>query len=312
MGKTREIKKRIKAVGNIRRITKTMQMIATAKFSASQQRAVASKPYTETLFELVQQLAAGLGDATHPLLDTAGGTGKGAARPGRPLTLVLTSDRGLCGPYNGSVLRSSMVLFRAEPAIRAGEIELVGKKGVNFFKFAGVSVSRQLAQFGDKPTYELVQALAEEYTRRFVAGEVSTVRVVYMKYVSAGRQVPTTMQILPFQTAAAGVKAGSAAGVPAAGAAGVAAGGKNLIYEFSPSAEDLLGGLLPAAVKALLFQAFNDAVVSEHIARMVAMKAATDNAGKMGKRLTTVYNRARQAQITTELTEIISGAAALE
>jgi len=300
MGKTREIKKRIKAVGNIRRITKTMQMIATAKFSASQQRAVASKPYTETLFELVQQLAAGLGDATHPLLDTTGGTGKGAARPGRPLTLVLTSDRGLCGPYNGSVLRSSMVLFRAEPAIRAGEIELVGKKGVNFFKFAGVSVSRQLAQFGDKPTYELVQALAEEYTRRFVAGEVSTVRVVYMKYVSAGRQVPTTMQILPFQTAAAGVKAGSAAG------------GKNLIYEFSPSAEDLLGGLLPAAVKALLFQAFNDAVVSEHIARMVAMKAATDNAGKMGKRLTTVYNRARQAQITTELTEIISGAAALE
>jgi len=176
----------------------------------------------------------------------------------------------------------------------------VGKKGVNFFKFAGVSVSRQLVQFGDKPTYELVQALAEEYTRRFVAGEVSTVRVVYMKYVSAGRQVPTTMQILPFQTAAAGVKAGSAAG------------GKNLIYEFSPSAEDLLGGLLPAAVKALLFQAFNDAVVSEHIARMVAMKAATDNAGKMGKRLTTVYNRARQAQITTELTEIISGAAALE
>ena len=304
MGKTREIKKRIKAVGNIRRITKTMQMIATAKFSASQQRAVASKPYTETLFELVQQLAAGLGDATHPLLDTAGGTGKGAARPGRPLTLVLTSDRGLCGPYNGSVLRSSMVLFRAEPAIRAGEIELVGKKGVNFFKFAGVSVSRQLVQFGDKPTYELVQALAEEYTRRFVAGEVSTVRVVYMKYVSAGRQVPTTMQILPFQTAAAGVKAGSAAGAPAAG--------KNLIYEFSPSAEDLLGGLLPAAVKALLFQAFNDAVVSEHIARMVAMKAATDNAGKMGKRLTTVYNRARQAQITTELTEIISGAAALE
>jgi len=294
MGKTREIKKRIKAVGNIRRITKTMQMIATSKFAKAQQAATASKPYTEALFELVGQLAAGLGDATHPLLDA----GKGRKQEAKELTLILTSDRGLCGPYNGTILRSAMLLMRSNPAAKAGLIDLVGRKGVNFLKFSGIPVAKQHTQFGDKPTYDAVQALAEEYTQRFIAGEVSKVRVVYMKYLSAGRQTATTMQLLPFQTTK------PAEATPAKGTVPV--------YEFSPSAGELLDVLLPAAVRALLFQAFNDAIVSEHIARMVAMKSATDNAGKMGKRLTRVYNRARQAQITTELTEIISGAAALE
>lgn len=296
MGKTREIKKRIKAVGNIRRITKTMQMIATSKFARAQQAALAGKPYTEALFQLVTELAAGLGDMTHPLLDT----GKGKPRPGKQLTLVLTSDRGLCGPYNGSVLRTTMQTLRTTPGAREGEVELVGRKGVSFLKFAHVPVSRGHTQFGDKPGYDAVRALGEEYIQRFMSGELSSVRVIYMKYISAGRQTPTVMQLLPFKT--------DAAPKPAAEKT---AKGYNTIYEFSPSAEDLLGDLLPAAVKALLFQAFNDAVVSEHVARMVAMKSATDNAGKMGKSLTRKYNRARQAQITTELTEIISGAAAL-
>jgi F-type H+-transporting ATPase subunit gamma len=294
MGKTREIKKRIKAVGNIRRITKTMQMIATSKFARAQQAATAGKPYSEALFQLVTELAAGLGDATHPLLDS--GTSS-KPRSGKELTLVLTSDRGLCGPYNGNVLRNAMQLVRNTPGVREGAIELVGRKGASFLKFAGITVAKHHAQFGDKPSYDAVRTLADEYIQRFIAGEVATVRIVYMKYISAGRQSPTVMQLLPFQTPAAESSQQQ---------------GTNLIYEFSPSAEDLLDELLPAAVKALLFQAFNDAVVSEHVARMVAMKSATDNAGKMGKRLTRVYHRARQAQITTELTEIISGAAALD
>jgi len=289
MGKTREIKKRIKAVGNIRRITKTMQMIATSKFARAQQTATASKPYTETLFQLVNELAAGLGDTTHPLL-----AAPGATRAGKDLTLVITSDRGLCGPYNGSVLRSAMGLFRATPTAK-DTVDIVGKKGLGFFKFAGVPIAKQHT-LGDKPSYDAVRVLAEEYTARFLAGEIATLRIVYMKYLSLGRQAPTTVQVLPFQPPAVKAEAKT---------------GYNNIYEFSPSAEELLSSLLPAAVRALMFQAFNDAVVSEHIARMVAMKAATDNAGKMGKRLTRVYNRARQAQITTELTEIISGAAAL-
>jgi F-type H+-transporting ATPase subunit gamma len=296
MAKTREIKKRIKAVANIRRITKTMQMIATSKFARAQQAATAGKPYTETLFDLVQQLAGAMGsEVSHPLL------GSVKPAPGaKELTLVITSDRGLCGPYNGSVLRTAMNFFKKNDAAKGGVIELVGKKGAGFFKFAGINVARQHSQFGDKPTYENVQQLAEEYTRMFIAGEISSVRVIYMKFLSTSRQAPAVVQLLPFQTDNLGAKKSEAAKGP------------NQIFEFAPNAQELLGAILPAAVKALLFQAFNDAVVSEHVARMVAMKSATDAAGKMGKLYTRKFNRARQAQITTELTEIISGAAALK
>lgn len=295
MAKTREIKKRIKAVGNIKRITRTMQMIATAKFSAAQQRSVAGRPYTDALFGLVAELAATAGDSLdHPLLRRSEKAGAGT------VTLVLTSDRGLCGPYNGSVLRTCMGYIRSDEGARGGEIEVVGKKGVAFFKFNKVKIAAHHSQFGDKPQYDEVDRLAQSYIDRFIAGEVGRVNVVYMRYISAGKQTPEVMQLLPFKA-------------PEAKAAkGDAEGGPNAIYEFSPAGPQLLADLVPAAVKATLFQAFKDAVVSEHVARMVAMKSATDNAGKMGKALTRTYNRARQAQITTELTEIISGAAALE
>ena len=288
MGKSREIKKRMKAVGNIKRITRTMQMIATSKFAKAQQAATAPKPYTRALFELVGRLA-GAGEGGHPML--------AAGQPGAPeLTLLITSDRGLCGPYNGSVLRTALAHFRSSPAAKAGVIEVVGKKGMNALKFAGIPVAQHHTAFGDTPRFEEVRRLADEYTRRFVAGEVSAVRIVSMRYHSAGKQAPEVVQLLPL----------------AAPSAAEEGKGIRAVYEFSPSPEALLDTLLPAAVRSLLFQAFNDAIVSEHVARMVAMKSATDNAGKMGNALKRKYNRARQAQITTELTEIISGAAALE
>ena len=294
MGKTREIKKRIKAVGNIRRITKTMQMIATSKFARAQQRATATKPYTEGVFELVRQIAS-VSSASHPLLTGPGESG--GRQAAQPLTLIITSDRGLCGPYNGSVLRTAMAFLRANPAAKAGRLEIVGKKGLSFLKFSGMEPSAH-HQIGDKPTFEQVEAIAEDYMRRFIAGELSVVNVVYMRYISAGRQRPEAMQLLPLK--------------PQEKAGQEEKQGGQVEYEFSPPADRLLSSLLPAAVKATLFQIVSDAIVSEHVARMVAMKAATDNAGKMGKRLTRQFNRARQAQITTELTEIISGAAALE
>jgi F-type H+-transporting ATPase subunit gamma len=293
MAKTREIKKRIKAVSNIRRITKTMQMIATSKFARAQQRAVATKPYTEGVFGLVTELAATAGNVDHPLIaGPKGGSGK-------ELTLVITSDRGLCGPYNGAVLRTTMVHLRSTPAAsaaRGGEIELIGKKGVSFLRFNGVPVSKSHS-LGDKPVYEDVEKIAEQYMARFMAGEIAAVRVVYMRYISAGKQTPEVLQLLPLK--------------PPAKAQQAAPTGVTAQYEFSPEAGELLNDLLPAAVKATLFQAVNDAIVSEQVARMVAMKSATDNAGKMRKSLTRDFNRARQAQITTELTEIVSGAAAL-
>ncbi len=293
MAKIREIRKRIKAVGNIKRITKTMQMIATSKFARAQQRATATKPYTEGVFELVTELAATAGNISHPLINGPVGGAKDAKGE---LTLVITSDRGLCGPYNGSVLRTAMAHLRANPAAMNGSIELVGKKGVNFLKFNKVAVSQQHT-VGDKPEFDVVARLADEFMERFISGDVTAVRVVYMRFESVGRQKPEVRQLLPLKPPAAAERK---------------AGGSASLYEFSPDADELLNELLPTTVRATLLQCFNDAIVSEHVARMVAMKSATDNAGKMGKLLTRRYNRARQAQITTELTEIISGAAALE
>jgi F-type H+-transporting ATPase subunit gamma len=291
MGNARDIKKRMNAVGNIKRITRTMQMIATSKFAKAQQSSVASRPYTDTLFGLVAQLAgSGVGEG-NPLL----------AEPtadANELTLMISADRGLCGPYNGTMVRTTLKHLKGSSAAGNGQIEVVGKKGAGALKFNGYKDFTHHTHIGDKPAYEDVERLAERFTQMFIDGEVSAVRVVYMKYFSAGRQKPEILQLLPFS-------APEVSGEEEAK-------GMSDVYEFSPDADSLLETLLPAAVKAVLFQCFNDAVVSEHIARMVAMKAATDNAGKMGGLLKREFNRVRQTQITTELTEIISGAAALE
>ena len=294
MGKSREIKKRMKAVGNIKRITRTMQMIATSKFAKAQTAATASKPYSSALLELVGELSAAVGgEISHPLLDAA-------AEPGTPeLTLVITSDRGLCGPYNGSILRTALRHIREHAEVKAGPIEVVGKKGAGVLKYAGIETAAHHT-FGDKPSFDEIERLAQRYIDAFAAGEISAVRVIYMKYISVGRQTPDVLQLLPFPRPVAENPADADAAVA------------NMpFYEFDPDAEALLGKLLPSAVKGTLFQCFNDAIVSEHIARMVAMKAATDNAGKMGQSLKRQFNRARQTQITTELNEIVSGAAAI-
>jgi F-type H+-transporting ATPase subunit gamma len=293
MANAREIKKRIKAVGNIRRITKTMQMIATSKFARAQQRATASKPYTEGVFDLVTELASRGAQIDHPLV-----SGPDGGEKGPEVNLVLTSDRGLCGPYNGSVLRVAMRRLRERPS-NDTRVEVVGRKGVSVLKFNRFDIDTHHAQFGDKPQFEEVERLAEQYMAAYVAGEISGVKVTYMRFISTARQRPEVLQLLPLKP-------------PSADDVEEETGGTSVQWEFTPEPEILLAELLPETVKATLFQTFNDAVVSEHIARMVAMKAATDNAGKMRKSLTRVYNRARQAQITTELTEIISGAAALE
>ena len=289
MAGVREIKTRMKAVSNIRRITKTMQMIATSKFAKAQARATATKPYSEGVFELVTELAAKAGNLSHPLIDGPAGGPRGPV-----LYLFITSDRGLCGPYNGGVLRTGVASVR-ETEDRL--IQIVGRKGAAFLKFNQFDVERHHTHFGDQPSFEDVEHLAQDFMDRFARGEISAVRIVYMNFESAARQKPHVLQLLPLKPPAAETSEDS---------------GPAIQYEFTPAPEELLEDLLPVTVKTTLFQCFNDAIVSEHVARMVAMKAATDNAGKMGKDLQRVYNRARQAQITTELTEIISGAAALE
>jgi F-type H+-transporting ATPase subunit gamma len=290
MAQIREIKKRMVAVRTIQRITKTMQMIATAKFTASLQRAKASRPYTEQIRTLATEVASAAGDLSHPLL---------AAREkptGREVVLVIASDRGLCGAYNGNLLRSALAHIRSRVAKgRTLAVEASGKKAVAFFKFQKVELAERHA-FGDKPSFDTVAAVARRYMADFAAGKIDSVHVAYMRFISNSRQVPEVMQLLPFA-------------IPGGAAA---PGGAATMYDYSPGARELMDELLPRCVEVSLFQAANDAVVSENVMRMVAMKAASDNAGGLGRTLKRNYNRARQARITTELTEIVSGAAALE
>jgi F-type H+-transporting ATPase subunit gamma len=296
MAQIREIKKRMVAVRTIQRITKTMQMIATAKFTASLARAKASRPYMERIRELVAEVAARAGDESHPLC-------LAPAKPaGKELILVIASDRGLCGAYNGHVLRTSLIALKGVKSRNAQSVvETIGKKATAFFKFQKIAVA-QKHQFGDRPTFEMVEPLAERLMSEYLAGQYDACRIVYMKFVSNSKQIPETLQLLPMRVPAAAIKSETKSDAKSGEA----------LYEFNPNAGELLNDLLPRAVKISLFQAVIDAIVSENVMRMIAMKAATDNASGIAKSLHRSYNRARQGRITTELTEIISGAAALE
>ena len=299
MAKARAIVKRRKAVRNIKKITKTMQMIATAKFQKALKRAVGTKPYTLKVRELVGELAATLGDqAEHPLLSKAKGTGHIAV-------LVITSDRGLAGAYNGSVLRAANVYIKAQEAAgKKIDLYLSGKKGVNYFNFQKRAITRRFDQFADQPKFADVDRVAEDFMQMFIDGKVDEVRVVYMNFVSTSTQRAEVMQLLPLTSLEDAGKA------PAKGQAEKSK--LETVYEFSPDPKTLLDELLPLTVKTALFQAFLDATTSENVARMVAMKSATDNADEMVKSLTMQYNRARQSQITTELSEIMGGVEAMK
>jgi F-type H+-transporting ATPase subunit gamma len=292
MAQIREIKKRMTAVGTIQRITKTMQMIATAKFTAAMQRSAATKPYTNKIRSVVGELAASATDLDHPLLSAP------ERSVNRELLLVISSIRGLCGAYNANVLRNSIKHVRRlrEEGIEL-DLETSGRKAIGFFRFARVPILEQ-HEIGDKPAYDEVDAIATRFIAEFSEGKYDAVRVAYMRYESNARQVPEILQLLPLKPET--VEGDDAEERALAN------------FEFSPSPEALLEDLLPLAVKSQLFQAFNDAAVSEQIMRMVAMKAATENAKDLGRDLNRRYNRARQAQITTELSEIIAGSAALE
>jgi F-type H+-transporting ATPase subunit gamma len=297
MAKARAIVKRRKAVRNIKKITKTMQMIATAKFQKALKRAVGTKPYTLKVRELVGELAATLGDQVeHPLLRKAG---ESASK--HVALLVITSDRGLAGGYNGNVLRAANI-FIAEQEAAGKKIDLYisGKKGNSYFNFQKRPITRRLDQFVDQPKFVEVDRVAEDFMQQFIDGKVDEVRVAYMNFISAGQQKAEVNRLLPLSSLDAAAKPGASQTKT------------STVYEFSPDAKTLLDELLPLTVKAALFQAFLDATTSENVARMVAMKSATDNADKMAKLLTMQYNRARQSQITTELSEIMGGVEAMK
>ena len=291
MAKARAIVKRRKAVQNIRKITRPMQLIATSRYQAAFKRATASKPYTDKISELVAQLSRGQGEVKHPLL-------KVNTESKKTVQIVITSNRGLCGGYNASLLRETIAKLREqEAAEQAVDLHVVGKKGIGYFKFLRRAVTSTYTQFEDKPQFAEVEPIASALMEAYERGQIDAVDVTYMKFISAGTQRVDTMRLLPIEKPKVDEQAGGASA--------------NVQYEFSPAPEELLAELLPETVKIRLFQCFMDAAVSEQVARMVAMKAATDAAGDMVKSLTRAYNRARQSQITLELLDIVSGAEAL-
>ncbi|MCZ6727358.1 MAG: ATP synthase F1 subunit gamma [Acidobacteria bacterium] len=289
MANRRVLVRRRNSTRNIRKITRTMQLIATARFQAAFNRATASRPYTDKLAQLIEGLARAATGLDHPLMETHEDV------PHEAL-LVLTSDRGLCGGYNANVLRTVVEHLdsRAEAGIETA-VTMVGKKGTNYFRFLRREVAEVVSDIGDKPRFEQVEPVANRLMEAFIRGEIAALHVGYMKFASAGKQMPVVERLLPLSYEAP-------EGEDTAG---------EVLYEFSPSPQELLDELLPASVRVRLFQAFTDAAVSEQVARMVAMKAATDAAEDMIKRLTMQYNRARQTQVTMELLDIVGGANAL-
>jgi F-type H+-transporting ATPase subunit gamma len=294
MANTRAIVKRRKAVRNIRKITRTMELIATARFKKALVRATEAEPYTRKIAELAADLSARATDVSHPLLQKR-------AEVKNSLLLVLCSNRGLCGGYNAGILREANQRIRE---LRGQGVtlhmELSGKRAISFFRFQGVRAEHTYTQFEEKPRFEEVEELANRYIAAFAAGQVDQVEVAYMKFLNAARQTPVVETLLPLAREA---REAGARGTEAARA---------VEYEFLPSAGDILQELLPVSFKVRLFKCFLDAAVSEQIARRVTMKQATENADEMIKTLTRTYNRTRQAQITKEIAEVIGGAAALE
>lgn len=296
MAKARAIVKRLKAVKNIRKITRTMELIATARFKKAMDRATEAAAYTKKISEIVADLSATNLTFTHPLL-------KAHDTQTNAVLLILTSNRGLCGGYNSAILRPAMARLKELKSSLNVRVECSGRRGLAFLKFQNVDVAEQFTNFEDKPGFNEVEAIANRYIELYCSGKLDRLDIAYTKFESASKQVAVVETLLPIGSLGAG------SGDPRTAQK---SDEKKIDYEFLPSAGEILEEIVPAAFKARLFKCFLDAAVSEQIARRVAMKAATENAGDMIKSLSMQYNRARQSQITSELSEIIGGAAALE
>ena len=305
MANIRQLDKRRKSVKNIRKITRTMELIATGRYKKAMDRATAATDYTKRITAIVQDLASSGLEVSHPLLtahekiDTVD-------------MLVLTANRGLCGGYNGSVVRAA-VARRAEikQQLDAGEIRVSGKRGISAIRYLGIPIEKTYTEFDEKPAFSQVARIADELIERYITGKIDRVDVAYTRFVSSSKQIAVVETLLPFSSLelpAAPKAEGSEAKV---GNETKASSEVKNDYEFLPSANAILEEVVPASFRVRLFKCFLDAAVSEQIARMIAMKSATENAGDIIKSLSRRYNRARQSKITQEIMEIIGGVEAL-
>lgn len=288
--KLRQVRRRIRSVQSTMKITRAMELIAASRILRAQQRVEAARPYAERLTEAMEDVARQTGALVHPLLEER-------ENPRRAAVLVVTSDRGLAGAYNANVLRRSE---RVIGRLRGDGIEpalyVAGRKGQSYFRFRQVPIEQGWSEFSEVPRYDNAEDIAGTLIEAFREHDVDAVHAVYTDFRSAFTLRPVDQRFLPIRPE----EVRGEGGEPSAE------------YIFEPAPARLLDALLPRYVTAKIFHAMLESAASEHAARRRAMKAATENAEDLIKRLTRVANQARQAEITTELMEIVGGAEALK
>lgn len=291
MASLRDIRKRIRSVKNTQQITKAMKMVAAAKLRKAQDAIIAARPYALSLDQMIGDLAARSEGLSHPLLDS---------RPAKNVDLiVLTSDRGLAGGFNSNITRRvTRFLFENEKKYEAIRLVTIGRKGNEFFRRREADILKDFPGLYSRVSFATASSVAEEVTARFLKGQTDAVFIAYNEFVSAISQNVVLNQVLPLQSVAQG-EANSAPG-------------NRVDFEYEPGRAQVLDRLLPQAIAIRVYRALLESVASEHGARMSAMGNATTNASDMIGKLTLYYNRTRQAAITKELMEIVSGAEALK
>jgi len=277
----RDIKREIKSKQSTKQITKAMEMVAASNLRRAQAAAEAARPYADKLKEVVASIAAGTKDVKHPMLET------------RPIKktgyLVITSDRGLAGGYNSNILRKVTQTIREKhKSTDEYVLFVIGRKGRDYFSRRNMPIVEEVTGLPDAPTFADIKSVATTAVKKFAEGSYDELYLYYNEFVNALTQIPTDVRLLPL----AAVE----------GNASVSA------YEYEPSPEGVLEVLLPKYAETLIYSAVLDGKASEFGARMTAMGSATKNANKMINQLTLTYNRARQAAITQEISEIVAGA----
>ncbi|GFN32714.1 ATP synthase F1 subunit gamma [Paenibacillus xylaniclasticus] len=282
----REIKRSIKSKQNTKQITKAMEMVASAKLKRAQDAAIAARPYTDMIRDVVASIASSGGTIKHPMLQTR--------EIKRTAYLVVTSDRGLAGGYNSNVLRKVWAEIQEKHTSPAEyDIFVIGRKGRDYFRHRNVNLVQEVVGLSDSPTFADIKTLAAAAVKGFEEGKYDELKLVYNRFVNAISQIPTIKQLLPLD---------------ASTFAESDKGGAKASYEYEPSAEAVLDVLLPKYAETVIYSAVVEGKASEFGARMTAMGNATKNATKMIASLTLTYNRARQAAITQEIAEIVGGA----
>jgi F-type H+-transporting ATPase subunit gamma len=297
MPKPRELRRRIKSVQSTRKITKTMELVATSKLKRAQDRVIAARPYAAALAEVIGDLYAPELAERFPLLRQPV-AGKGA-RGRRVALVVITANRGLCGAFNANLIREARRRIEQLEAEGAGvDLHLIGKKGISYFKFAKRPAASQRIDIGDKPKAEHAAEIVGPLMTQFESGALDAVEVVFAQFKSAVSTPPTTLRILPITPPQPDGRSGGRRGA--------------VNYILKPSADAILERLLPLYVRNQVYRALVETAAAFLGAQRTAMKNATDNAGDIIELLQRTYNRARQAQITQELAEIVGGAEALK